>query len=909
MSDVQAMEWLDKLLELTEAQRFDTLQELSESSPELHAKVVKLLAAALRPDGTQMLDRAVLGGLAAAYAKAMPSPEPGQVIAGYRLIRELGRGGMSTVWLADRPDGRIRREIALKLPTLALNTASEADRFAREKDVLASLTHPNIARLYDAGIESNQPYIVLEYVDGVPITEYCDQRLLTLPERLGLYRQVLSAVDHAHKHLVVHRDLKPSNILVDGNGQVKLLDFGIAKLMSAPGGPGPEGMLTQVGRVVMTPFYAAPEQVNAGPISTLTDLYVLGIVLHELLTGVLPGADPDAPPRSLAQVVQELMREESVYPSHAAIRESHAKARGFQDARALRKALRGDLDSIVHKLMQKSAESRYGSVQQLGDDIERFLGSRPISVRPREFRHSARLFFNRHRGACIAALVGATLTLVAGATAFMQYRESSAYQARSNAVRDFMFDLVNDTEPDETQGDSKVTGKQMLDGAVRRARGDFGAQPQLQGELLGELGRMYNRLQEHDDAKRILVEAVDLLEKSAAPGDPALNKARTYLANVLLGEGETDRARQLAVEALSACTQDSVDCGKARAYAHGVLGKVELSAGDSAKSLLAIRASLKEMESAFGADDVETASAALSLAVAERNAGNLQEAGVAMERALAISAGKTMRDTDRIELQRTAAVLDLDLGRYESARARLETLVTQTRIPTEKALQYRMLANVLLEQGEPEAALRAAESALSLIESQSDPQKFYAHQSHARALALLGKIDAAIEEIDLVRAGLARIGQAEAAPSMLRARRFKAEILVRGGRAQDAREELEASLRLLSDTVSGQALEFGQTLDLLGCVQRELMATADATTLHGRAREQLTKQLPADHPFVVRNTLYTELSKNRREEFRRTSALYQQKLPPTSSWRRLIEAQATGERCAATSTAGCVFVL
>jgi serine/threonine-protein kinase len=908
VSDAVALEWLDKLLALTDAQRIEPLQRLSENSPELHARLVQLLAAALKPDGSQVLARPVLAGLGAVHVNAMPSPEAGQCVAEYRLIRELGRGGMSSVWLADRPDGRIKREIALKLPLLALSSASDAERFAREKDVLASLTHPNIARLYDAGIASNQPYIALEYVDGVAITEYCDQRVLDIAERLALFQQVLGAVDHAHKHLVVHRDLKPSNILVDGNGQVKLLDFGIAKLMTAPSGAAAAVMLTQVGKAVMTPLYAAPEQVSAEPISTLTDLYVLGIVLHELLTGLQPRADPDAPPRSLAQVVQGLMREDAVYPSHAASKESHARARAFPNPRALRKALSGDLDSIVHKLLQKSPERRYGSVQQLADDIECFLGCRPISARPREFRYAARLFFNRNRSACIAGLLGAALTLAAGATAFLQYREASAHEARTTAVREFMFDLVDDAEPDENQGDAKVTGKQMLDGAVRRARRDFPTQPLLQGELLGELGRMYDRLQEHDDAKRILVEAVDLLEENAAPDDPALNKARAHLASVLLDEGEIDRARDLAQEALSACARDSIDCAKARAYGHAVLGRVELSAGDSAKSVRAIRDSLKETEFAFGADHVETAIAALSLAVAERNAGQLQEAGAAMARALAISAGKTMRSADRIELMRTAAVLDLDLGRYEAARVRLEALVSQTRIRDEKALQYRLLANVFLEEGEPEAALRAADAALSLAGSQTDPQTFYMHQARARALALLGKFDAAIQEIDLVRAGLAGIGQAETAPSMLRARRIKAEILLRAGRAQDAREELEASIKLLSGPAAGQFLEFGQTLDLLGCAQRELNAADAATALHARAREQLTKQLPPDHPFVSRNTLYGELSKNHREEFKRASVLYQQKLPPASSWRRLIEVQITGERCPVIS-ADCVFVL
>ncbi len=212
---------------------------------------------------------------------------PDEVLAGYRLIRELGRGGMSVVWLAERADGVVKRVVALKMPMFVLRGAGDVERFARERDALASLSHANVARLYDAGLlPSGQPFIVLEYVDGVTLLDYCERHRLDVAARLRLFLQVLAAVEHAHKHLVVHRDLKPSNILVDDEGQVKLLDFGIAKLLGERELAGEE--LTRMQGGALTPLYAAPEQIRGATISTLTDVYSLGVVLYELLSGVLP---------------------------------------------------------------------------------------------------------------------------------------------------------------------------------------------------------------------------------------------------------------------------------------------------------------------------------------------------------------------------------------------------------------------------------------------------------------------------------------------------------------------------------------------------------------------------------------------------------------------------------------------
>ena len=525
MSDAEALEWLDRLLAADEPERQAQLETLANSHPEMHARLQRLLASALAPDKTRMLAGPVLEGVARLSEEAMRVLQPGDVLAGYRLIREIGRGGMSVVWLAERADGVVKRNVALKMPMFMLQGAGDAERFARERDALAALSHPHVARLYDAGVlPSGQPFIVLEHVEGAPLTVHCDAQRLDLRARLRLFLQVLAAVEHAHKHLVVHRDLKPSNILVDGDGQVKLLDFGIAKLL---GEQESAAVATQVGSA-MTPLYAAPEQLHGAAISTLTDVYALGLVLHEVMTGALPYRSAGAR-ATLVEVLENLRRGALPRASHATLEEAAAIARGRSSVARLRGELAGDLDTVISKALRIAPDERYGSAAHLAEDIKRYLDSQPIAARPPSFWYAARLALSRHRMAASIAAVGFTLVAGASVVAWQQHRESRAHAERTAAVRDFMFELVSDVEKPEGQ-DSEVTSKQMIDGAVLRAHRDFGAQPQLQGELLGELGRMYMRIDAIDLAMPALEEAIALLEKTSPAGDPALNRARAYLA-------------------------------------------------------------------------------------------------------------------------------------------------------------------------------------------------------------------------------------------------------------------------------------------------------------------------------------------------------------------------------------------
>ena len=696
MSDALALDWLDRLLTQSEEERAASMAELARTEPQLHSRLSRLLAAALSPDHSLVLAQPVVDGIDRLDADSIRVLSAGDVLAGYRLIRELGRGGMAVVWLAERADGVVKREVALKMLMLMLHGAQDIARFERERDVLASLGHPNVARLYDAGVlPSGQPFIVLERIDGLPLTEYCDARKLDLNARLRVFLQVLAAVDHAHKHLVVHRDLKPSNIQVDMDGQVKLLDFGIAKLLSDGDIAGAQ--LTQQVGSVMTPLYAAPEQLRGGAISTSTDIFSAGVVLHELLTGTLPYRTTRQRP-TVVEVLECIDRGELP-----------------------RAGLRGDLDTIVGKALRIDPQERYDSAVHFSEDIRRFLDRKPITARRPSFWYTVQLALARHRLAAATAGAGLLAVMIASGVAWQQYMESRAHAERTAAVRDFMFDLVNDAEADENHAAGEVTGRQMLDGAVRRARRDFQAQPRLQGELLGELGRMYTRLDASEVAVPVLREALGLLEKHAPLHDPALNKARAHLASALLQTGEElAPIRTLALQARSGCNDPDIECAKARAYAESVVGQVESFAGETEASLAAMRRSVAETERGFGAAHAETAMALMSLAIIARNNGQVAEASAAMRRAVNLSESLHMRAADRIGIERTMAVLDYDLGHYDDARTRLIALIERTKSHAERALQLRLLANVYVELGDAGSALRSSDQALNLLPEEAD---------------------------------------------------------------------------------------------------------------------------------------------------------------------------------------------
>jgi serine/threonine-protein kinase len=423
-------------------------------------------------------------------------PFVGRQFGAYQIIREIGRGGLGAVYLAARADDEYRKQVAIKLIRRGLDTDDIIRRFRNERQILAQLDHPNIARLIDGGTtDDGLPYFVMEYVNGEPINAYCDANALPTTERLTLFRKVCAAVTYAHQNLVIHRDLKPSNILVTQEGEPKLLDFGIAKLLSAG-----DELFTQTipALRVMTPEYASPEQVKGDKIMTTSDVYSLGVLLYELLTGQRPYRLKTRTPEEIARAIteQEPERPSTVYAEHPNSRTQNPKS------------LRGDLDNIVLMAMRKEPARRYASVGQFSEDIRRHLTGLPVVARKDTVSYRASKFVNRHRiGVATAALV--LLSLVGGIVAtLIQVRTARRERAKAEAISGFLQKTLNASNPDRNLG-GQPTVKDILDDASKRlATEELSDQPEVRAELQRIIGASYLSLGQYDLAQQNLMAAL-----------------------------------------------------------------------------------------------------------------------------------------------------------------------------------------------------------------------------------------------------------------------------------------------------------------------------------------------------------------------------------------------------------------
>ena len=475
---------LDEMLDLPPAARESWLDRLPAADANLAPALRRLMAAAASSPSSE--EESLQSRIAAAVLEAAAQPEPsglqpGELVGPYELMREIGRGGMGFVWLARRADGAFTRTVALKLPYAAWSSRLAA-RMSRERDILAGLEHPNIARFYDGGMDAlGRPFMAMEYVEGQPIDVFCRERQVPLRGRLELLLEVAKAVAYAHSKLIVHRDLKPANMLVTAAGEVRLLDFGIARLIendAAAAGPD-----TQFAGRLLTPRYASPEQIRGEPIGTATDVYSLGVVAYELLTGTQPHQwpQPGAAEHSAAITMMD--------PPIASIAATDPAAR---------RGLRGDLDAILNKALKKYPLERYGSVEAFAADVQRYLRGEAVIARPDSAAYRLRKLAGRHRLAL--AVAGIVILTLSGATtvALIQAHEAGRQAARATATKEFLLSVFRANDPrvaaPKTRG--SVTARELLDVSAVRIERDFAAQPELQIELLGLVADIYDSMYE-----------------------------------------------------------------------------------------------------------------------------------------------------------------------------------------------------------------------------------------------------------------------------------------------------------------------------------------------------------------------------------------------------------------------------
>jgi eukaryotic-like serine/threonine-protein kinase len=505
----KVLEWFDRYLNTPEPMRAAFIERELAGDPALRAEVEALARADAQATHTDFLVRATIP----------PTDRSGEVIDGWLLVRWIGAGGAGAVYEARRTDYENAKTVALKL--LAINVSNLRARFIRERQILGGLTHPYIAALIDAGVtKNNEPYMVLEYVHGAPITQHAAAHSLPLTARLKLFLKVLDAVQDAHVHLVVHRDLKPSNIFVDEKGDPKLLDFGIAKMLDDE-----DAGLTRQGGYAMTPEYASPEQVRGEAITTATDIYSLGVLLYELVAGKKPYTLEDMRPGTLERVICQT---EPPRPSTV-----------VADGKALHRAR--DLDAIILRAMAKAPKQRYESCTALREDIERWLNDRPVLARQTPWSDRAILFAQRHKlGLAVSAATLAALTV--GATAYVwQAQETAHARARADRVNKFLQETLSAANPAELGKDATVS--QVMARAMKNASESLDSDPRAATEIWITLANTYQSLADLANAKLC---AESAMKFANASGEKELiGRSELALGGVLVSLREPAKAQPL----------------------------------------------------------------------------------------------------------------------------------------------------------------------------------------------------------------------------------------------------------------------------------------------------------------------------------------------------------------------------
>jgi len=745
MSPVDKARWqqlsplLDELLDCDDAARAQRLSALRQTDAVLANDIEALLEELPHMEREAFLERPSL--LREAEAEVSMAGMAGQTVGAYTVERELGQGGMGSVWLARRTDGRFEGFVAIKFLNAGLTARGGPERFAREGSILARLAHPNIARLLDAGVAGggSQPYLVLEYIDGLPIDRYCEAHALDLAARVRLFLDVLAAVAHAHNRLILHRDLKPSNILVTAAGEVKLLDFGIAKLLDDATLPAAATELTQAAGRAFTLQYAAPEQLQGGDVTTATDVYALGVLLYLLLGGTHPTAGHTTAPldQMRAVIETEPKRLSDAVLRHGALGSAAAKLK-------LSRTLRGDLDNIVVRALKKSPAERYANAALLADDLCRYLNNEPVMARPDALGYRVAKFVRRHRLSVAAGALVATALTVGIGVALMEANEAKRQRVQAEGLIEFMLgDLRKKLQP--------VGRLDVLDAVGAKALDYYAAQDagHLDADSLGRraralhlIGEIAERRGSLDEALRIFQRAADstaeLMARNPRDGQRVFDHAQSvywvgYIARQRgqLRDAEASfRKYQELAQLLARLDPSNLDWRAETAHSGLNLGVVYLESERPALALKAFSDTRDAWAGIVGAQPehgIELANAWGWIAKARESLGEFDPAIDAQQTKVSVLRKLPDAGTNRIG-QRLLANASYELGRLQltlgraalaaqaanDALTQIETLVAVDGASTEM-LAHRAFARVSL--AEIELALRdrsAAQASLTL---------------------------------------------------------------------------------------------------------------------------------------------------------------------------------------------------
>lgn len=662
----QIEHFFDAALEQPEQSRRDWLQR-SCFDDEVRREVLELLEASRLSDS-------FLDGSAQAFAADLIEAENVErigTLGPYTVKRELGQGGMGNVYLAERTDGQYNQDVAIKMLRAGPGSDSHVRRFLAERQILASLSHPNIARLLDAGVsDSGTPYFVMEYVDGQPIDEYCAERQLSVKERLRLFLIVCDAVSHAHRRLIVHRDLKPSNILVTSQGGVKLLDFGIAKLLQPDDRPA-QSMLTATGQFLMTPEYASPEQVGGDSITIASDVYQLGLLLFKLITGNLPHRFTN---RSMTEIVRVVSEVTTPRPS-VFVLDTESRQGLPEPPRRLANVFKGDLDAIVLKALRKEPGQRFDSVDRFADDLRNHLAGRPVTAHSGSGMYRVRKFIRRNRWQVGAAAIIVLLAIWYTVSMNLEQKRTARERDRATQYAAFLTDLFSSSNPFHETSPANardVTVREFLDAGVYRLRSDPSFDAEMRYSLYESIGRVYEGLGYDEKARDLFEDMADAATETYGPRSPERVKSLRRLAAVTT---DSTAADSLFALQLGIARDIEQAIGPITAQSLTVYGKWLVSHGDFDAGIEALEVAVSTLRAA-GPEHSEALIGALVFSSNAYNKLNHIEKSEAV-----IEEAYRIRSTSRGEDHPSTAVIltergivselsgDLERGEYFKKRA------------------------------------------------------------------------------------------------------------------------------------------------------------------------------------------------------------------------------------------------
>ncbi len=850
----------DAVMDLPRPERGAYLDRVCANDPLTRGEVEALMASS--DSAEELITDAIHDAADQAIEKRLDAT--GQLIGPYRILRTLGHGGMGAVYLAERADRQFHQQVAIKVVTGAVTDKETDVRFRAERQILASLDHPNIARLIDGGnTEAGVPYLVMEYIEGRTILKFCDEKRLDIDARIDLFRKICAAVHYAHQNLVVHRDLKPGNILVTDEGVPKLLDFGIAKILDTKHIPQTVAV-TRAGDRLLTPEHASPEQILGRQVTTASDIYSLGVLLYELLTGRRPYQVSGIRPGQMERLICEQIPEPAsrVFSGSAPFDEATDRLAAARSTTAerLRRRLVGDLDNIVLVALRKEPERRYSSINQFSEDLRRHRAGMTVHARPDTWLYRTEKFVRRHKVgvamavASVLAVIGFGIAMALQAQRIAVERDLvAAENEKARQVTRFLIDMFKAADPWETLG-NEITAREILDIGARRVAVELNDQPELQARLMDTVGQVYLSLSLYDQARAQLEQAHAIRLGLFPERHPDVAGSLHNLALLNLDQGQWRVAEESVRKALDISRELlGPDHEDVAAMLH-TLGRVYQTGLDLEAAERTLRQSMDMYARLFGDDDLKVASVMNDLAQVLRERGDLATAEQLLRRALEI--GRARLNPDHPELMLHVINLALVrhyLGDLDTAEALYrEALDIQRRVLGEDhahiGLTQANLGRLLLERGDTDEAERFFIEAMELDTRARGADSFHVGYHHANLGQLYTVTGDLVASERHFRRALAIYAATQADERVYEASAMTGlgRVLVDTGAAAEAVPLTRTALERWRPAYDDDHWQVWATRSVLGAALAAVGETAEAEVLLADSHAQLRNQWGTD---------------------------------------------------------------